>query len=68
MCEDYGIILIPIVRWNKIEVNGTGVLDSDLGKKKKKKKWVSHIPVLGYKAGLKKEGNGLDCFCPYVAK
>lgn len=38
MCEDYGIILIPIVRWNKIEVNGTGVLDSDLGKKKKKRK------------------------------
>ena len=38
MCEDNGIILIPIVRWNKIEVNGTGVLDSDLGKKKKKKK------------------------------
>lgn len=38
MCEDYGIILIPIVRWNKIEVNGTGVLDSDLGKKKKRKK------------------------------
>lgn len=73
MCEDNGIILIPIVRWNKIEVNGTGVLDSDLGKKNthtktKTKKWVSHIPVIGYKAGLKKEGNGLDCFYPYVAK
>lgn len=37
MCEDNGIILITIVRWNKIEVTGTGVLDSDLGKKKKKK-------------------------------
>lgn len=36
MCEDNGIILITIVRWNKIEVTGTGVLDSDLGKKKKK--------------------------------
>lgn len=35
MCEDNGIILITIVRWNKIEVTGTGVLDSDLGKKKK---------------------------------
>ena len=41
MCEDNGIILIPIVRWNKIEVNGTGVLDSDLGKKKKKIEKVS---------------------------
>lgn len=64
MCEDNGIILITIVRWNKIEVTGTGVLDSDLGKKKKKK--VSHIPVLGYKTRLKKEGKGLDCFYPYV--
>lgn len=34
MREDNGIILIPTVRWNKIEVTGTGVLDSDLGKKK----------------------------------
>lgn len=44
MCEDNGIILIPIVRWNKIEVNGTGVLDSDLGKKKKKKIEKVSIP------------------------
>ena len=34
MREDNGIILIPTVRWNKTEVTGTGVLDSDLGKKK----------------------------------
>ena len=35
MCEYNGIIIIKIVRYNKIEVTGTGVLDSDLGKKKK---------------------------------
>lgn len=62
MHEDNGIILIPTVRWNKIEVTGTGVLDSDLGKKKvtiphtspwiqgwteKRRQRIRFIPVLG---------------------